>query len=370
MRIGWNVIDIDPKTPSGTLHHMQRWLDAVGRHDVRNVHVCYATRWFRETMPPAEQTPALKWVLSDALSSSRLRLQREAFFLRRGAEVRRSVDVLISFFAPPLVYRGPSISVILDGVAHRCPREFPLRRVPLRKLSIWKARGSLGWLTTTECTRRDVVRYRRLPVDRIRVVPIPVEDSAAATSAPGPDLSAPFALYCSVLSPRKNHLRLIEAFRQAFPNRECRLVLAGPAGWKCANIMKAILRAEADGVVRYLGPVDEPAKRRLYQQALFVAYPSLYEGFGMPVIEAFQAGRPVLTSSDSAMAEVGGAAVLAVNPESTSDLAAACRRLYDQPALREALAGEGSRRLALYTPARAAGILSSAIEELMGHRTA
>ena len=134
-------------------------------------------------------------------------------------------------------------------------------------------------------------------------------------------VAPPYCLFVGTLEPRKNLPRTIEAFL-GLPNsrrKEVKLVIAGMRGWLTEQLDKAL--SAADGSVVVLGRVDEPVLSRLYQDAAFVVMPSLYEGFGYPVVEAQQFGKRVLTSSDSSMAEIGGDTLVVVDPFSVASIA-------------------------------------------------
>ena len=166
---------------------------------------------------------------------------------------------------------------------------------------------------------------------------------------------------------RKNHQRLIRAWRRAFPNREILLVLAG----RClpgvqAEIRSAIDQAEQDGFVRSLGLVTDAERERLYVDSDFVVYPSLYEGFGMPVLEALRYSKPVLTSSGTATEEVGGDAVCLADPGSEDDLVAKLRQIADDEPLRARLRARIPDVLARYSLETVAMQIHSAVEYLTG----
>ncbi len=176
-----------------------------------------------------------------------------------------------------------------------------------------------------------------------------------------------YAFYCSAISMRKNHPRLIRAWRRAFPNRDVLLVLAGrELPGIHPEIREEIAAAERDGVVRYLGLVSDAEREYLYAGADFVVYPSLYEGFGMPILEALQHSKPVLTSSGSATEEVGGDAVLLCNPADEEDMVSQLRRIASDEALRSRLREAIPERLERYSLEHVASELHAGIDYLAG----
>ncbi len=181
------------------------------------------------------------------------------------------------------------------------------------------ARAARLVLTPSHSTRRDVVRLLGLDPARVRVVPY----------APGPGfapqprqperlaevhgLREPYFLYVGTLEPRKNLARALRAFSaiaSALPDH--RFVLAGQQGWNCADVLRAA--EAAGGRVLLLGYVPEEDLPLLYAHATALVYPSLYEGFGLPVVEAMACGTPVITSRGSSLEEIAGEAALIVDP--------------------------------------------------------
>jgi len=151
-----------------------------------------------------------------------------------------------------------------------------------------------------------------------------------------------YALTVSTLEPRKNLVRVVEAFGRLPEGLGSQhdLALVGPRGWEFDELL-----ARAEGAARVLGHVSENDLAALYQSCQLFCYPSLYEGFGLPLLEAMSAGAPSITSNVSSLPEVGGDAVCYVNPESVDAIAAALTELLDSDAERKRL-GELARRRA------------------------
>lgn len=339
--IGWNLIDINTKVHSGTLNLIQRWLIALDKFDDLHHHICYASPWFYKELSRKGSIDSMKCNRVGTINA-RLRVQRELFFLLNGKRVRSDIDVLVSLHAPPFAYNGPAISIVLDATPHACAGEFSSSSQAIEKMIERRCQKSVGWITISEFTKKEIIRYRKYDPSRIQVVGVSV-DSGTKRSVSFEQycgkfrIDRPYVFYCAVISPRKNHIRFIDAFHRAFPNREMILVLAGPAGWQCAPIMQKIELAEAEGFVRYLGAVDDETRNAFYDGACFVAYPSCYEGFGIPVIEGLRHKKAVLTSSQSVMAEIGGDAVLLADPLDVNDMAAKCKQLFNDAQLRKDL---------------------------------
>jgi glycosyltransferase involved in cell wall biosynthesis len=152
------------------------------------------------------------------------------------------------------------------------------------------------------------------------------------------------------VEPRKNVLRLIKAFEQiADRNKNLSLILAGKPGWNCENDFSAIQSSVHRDKIRYLGFVSECEKTALLKSCEVLAYPSLYEGFGLPVLEAMAAGAPVITSNLSSLPEVAGDAAILVNPLSVEEISTAIDRLVNDKLRRAELRAAGKRRAAEFT---------------------
>ncbi|HET7571938.1 MAG TPA: glycosyltransferase family 1 protein [Gaiellaceae bacterium] len=244
---------------------------------------------------------------------------------------RRGLDVLHcpTYYAP--VSSGVPVVVTVHDLAvwrhpeafGRWTRLFVPRAVP-RML-----RGAARVIAVSEFTRRELVELLGVPAERIRVVPNGVE---AVFRPDGDAVEGEYVLAVGTLEPRKNLRRLAEAARLA--GRE--LWVAGDAGWG---------GVELPGV-RRLGRVSDEELARLLRGALCLAYPSLYEGFGIPVLEAMACGTPVVTSRGGATEEVAGGAAVLVDPLDPEAIAAG---LEEAVAGRDELRGRGLARAAAFT---------------------
>jgi alpha-1,3-rhamnosyl/mannosyltransferase len=210
-------------------------------------------------------------------------------------------------------------------------------------------------MTVSEHTKRDAVRILGLPSDRIEVVsPAAADTYFEVTGAAGDHvrrrygLMRPYILSVGTREPRKNLGRLIDAY-EALPKsfrEEFELLFVGPNGW-ISGREKALLEKPPMGV-RSLGYVPEADLPGLTAGATAFAYPSLYEGFGLPVVQAMAAGVPVIASTGSALPEVVAGAGLLVHPLSRAELTAGLERLLSSPALRTELAAAGRARAACF----------------------
>jgi glycosyltransferase involved in cell wall biosynthesis len=202
-------------------------------------------------------------------------------------------------------------------------------------------------IAVSENTRNDAIRILRLPPEKITVIHsgvspafFAVSEDAAASVRRRYQLDRPFILFVGTIEPRKNIDTLLDAYGALAPSlrAEFDLVLAGPTGWARPETLGRLQK------IRYLGYIPERDLAPLTAAATVFAYPSLYEGFGFPVVQAMAAGVPVITSNVSSLPEVAGDAALLVDPRSISELSSALARLLLSDDLRRDLALRGRRR--------------------------
>ncbi len=194
-----------------------------------------------------------------------------------------------------------------------------------------------GLIAISENSRQDAVRLLRLNPDRIEVIYPGVADvyfDARATPA-----ERPYVLYVGAIEPRKNVDTLLDAWDNSNLRREFDLVIAGASGWSSEKIM-ARLASRPPGV-RYLGYVPEDELPGLTAGATAFVYPSLYEGFGLPVAQAMAAGVPVITSNASSLPEIVGEGALLVDPRSAGEIRSAMEKLLRSPSLQQQLLRAG-----------------------------
>jgi glycosyltransferase involved in cell wall biosynthesis len=217
----------------------------------------------------------------------------------------RGLDVLhCTTFRGPLRSPAPFTVTIHDLALVRHPELFPRWHRTSGRLAIGPvARAAARVLVVSEFTLCETVELLRVPEERVRVVGNAI-DSAFVPD--GPAVEGEYVLAVGTLEPRKNLHRVAEAARIA--GVELRVV--GPRGWGGVDSTD------------WLGPVDDEELARLYRGALCLAYPSLYEGFGIPVLEAMACGTPVVTSRGGATEEVAGGAAVLVDPLDSESIAA------------------------------------------------
>lgn len=207
--------------------------------------------------------------------------------------------------------------------------------------------------------------------DRIRAVHLGV------TSLPAPKgfdalstlgIDRPYFLFVGTLEPRKNLRRLLEAYASLDEviRKHTLLVIAGGKGWGNVDLASLVRKLDLSDSVRLTGYVSEEQLSTLYAHARFLAMPSLYEGFGLPLVEAMSFGTPVLTSACSSLPEVAGDAGILVDPCNTNSLASGLLRMLDNDGLRNELAIRAKVNVARFSWKKAAtetmGIFNEAVD--------
>jgi glycosyltransferase involved in cell wall biosynthesis len=194
-------------------------------------------------------------------------------------------------------------------------------------------RKAAGLIAISENTRQDAVRLLGLDARRIEVI-YPGVPEAYFNAQPTP-APKPYVLFVGMIEPRKNVDALLDAWQDFRLRDEFDLVIAGPAGWAAEKTL-ARLASQPPGV-RYLGYVSEEQLPGLTAGAAAFVYPSLYEGFGIPVAQAMAAGVPVITSNTSCLPEIAGQGALLVDPRSSTEIRTAMEKLLTSAELRRTL---------------------------------
>jgi len=164
------------------------------------------------------------------------------------------------------------------------------------------------------------------------------------------DLPDRFFLFVGTLDPRKNLPRVIEAFEQIDPkNSDVHLVIAGGSGWKNKELNQALHSGNIKKRIRLTGYVSRSQLKLFYKKAICLLFPSLYEGFGFPILEAMSCGTPVITSKTASMPEVAGDAAVLVDPNDTGAIASAMSVMMTNTALRANLITKGYQRLETFS---------------------
>jgi glycosyltransferase involved in cell wall biosynthesis len=261
-------------------------------------------------------------------------------------------------FVTPFVKTCAQVVTIHDMTFHTMPQRHTFaKQLYFRNVIPAAIRRSDMAIAVSESTKRDILRLVKTDADKIAVVHLGVnarflssngiEELAAVRMKYG--IPRQFILFVGLIEPRKNLPGLVEAYQAVCSTSPYDLVLAGSLGWDYAALLKKI----ADSPVRhqihmpgYIADADLPA---LYRAAAVFVYPSFYEGFGLPVLEAMASGTPVISSATSSLPELVGNAGILVEPSDTNDLASALSRVMEDGSLRQRMSEDGIERAKLFT---------------------
>ena len=269
------------------------------------------------------------------------------------------------FHAPhyvlPVLSGARSVVTIHDCIHLMFPEYLPNRAAyAYAQASIWAATHKASRiLTVSESSKRDILRFFDVPADRITVIYNAIDDrfreqppeSEVVRVRERYQLHGSFVLYAGNVKPHKNLERLIEAFdlvRQSGLD-DLKLVVIGDQVSKYAELRRAVHRHNLHKYVRFLGYMPDETLAILYRLTSVFVFPSLYEGFGLPPLEAMASGAPVVTSNVSSLPEVAGDAAMLVDPYEPKSIADGIRRVLTEPELRDELRARGLRRAAEFS---------------------
>jgi glycosyltransferase involved in cell wall biosynthesis len=255
----------------------------------------------------------------------------------------------------PPAAEGQKLIVTVHDLAFReHPQLFPTQWRTLYRAGLARTvRSADAVIAVSRHTAEDLLRRTKLPATKIFVVPLaaslPTQLTDVEETLQRLKIRPPYVLFVGTLEPRKNLVRLVRAYRRlAARGAPHRLVLAGPMGWRPQELMRE-LAAPAPGDVVLTGRVSDADLDALYRGAAAFVYPSLYEGFGLPVLEAMARGVPSVVSIAGSLPEVAGEAALPVDPRSTAGLAEAMERIVNDRELAERLRQSGIARASRYS---------------------
>ncbi len=271
--------------------------------------------------------------------------------LRLSAELRKHpVDVL---FVPAhaLPSFAPARSVVtVHGLEHkRCPDCYSWKdRLSLEANALLSILPAARIIAPSESTKEDIIRCYKAAPERVSVIYHGAAPKSRAAAEGAADKRRFEILFIGRLEKRKNVARMVRAFGKFRKNigdagggKKIRLVLAGKDGFGSGEIRKEISRSEYGGDIMAEGYISEEEKEKSYENADVFLFPSLSEGFGLPILEAMGRGVPVITSRASALAEVAGSAAMLVDPADEEAIAAALEKLFRNEGAREELARKG-----------------------------
>ena len=340
--------------------------------------VAFVPPWHAELGIP--RAPKIRPISCRGLSRNRFgRILYEQLVLPIGA-ARQRPDVLLSTCnVKPFLWRGASVVVVQSIQYLFFPELYgTLRHSYLQSLVPASIQQADAVIAVSEWERKEIVARFKVDPDRVFTVhhgiSSLVRKSAHAKVDGGVkrEDGRPYVVMVSTLYRFKNHVRLIEAFAQVAQDYQIphELVIAGgEADVTYSELQRVARMCGISNRVRFLGPVHHSEVPRLVAGADVVAYPSLMETFGHPIVEALALGRSVLTSNCGAMAEIAADAARLVDPKDSGDMAAGLAEVILDARLRERLARDGPRRAAEFTWERCAEGTVRALRYAIAHRT-
>ncbi len=257
------------------------------------------------------------------------------------------------FFSPahfvPRIGKFKSVVTIHDLSYFYYPNEF--LKKDLYKLSRWSkysVKKAQKVIAVSENTKKDLVKFYDVNPQKITVIYNGFEKVIKKSKKI--DIKKPYMLYVGTLQPRKNIGLLISAFDEFVKKHPSfNLVITGKKGWLYEDIFDQVKKLEHKNKIQFTGYVSDEELVYLYQNAFCFVLPSLYEGFGIPVLEAMNYGCPVISSNSSSLPEVGGDACLYFNPEKENELLEQLNLLVNDKQLRQELVKKGKERVKLFS---------------------
>ncbi len=341
---------------TGNEVYIRNLLNEFARSDSESDFIAYLSKPLADLQIPLEIQK--RWVSANPF-------KRLGFDLPSRLRTDRP-DLLHVQYTGPLRCSVPLVVSVHDVSFLEFPQYFTrFRAMQLRATVKRTVHSAARVLTPSEFSRRAILRHYQLVEDKVLVVPNAVSSAfrpverGAAIAAIGKkfQIPAPFVLTVGDLQPRKNHLGLLRAFEEVLrvhPHLEHQLVFVGKETWYSKDLHQAVARSGIANRVHFTGFVDDADLVYFYGACELFIFPSFYEGFGLPILEAMASGRAVVCSNSSAMLEVADAAAILFEPDSLQQMARAISDVLLDPDLRMRLERLGTHRAAAFSWTRAA----------------
>jgi glycosyltransferase involved in cell wall biosynthesis len=348
-RIGVNALYLIPGGVGGTEIYLRELLAALARIDSVNEYFVFANRETGADLVPRQANFFRKPQAVRAVFRPARILWEQTLLPLEAARCR--LDVLFNpGFTAPLISPCPLVTTFHDLQHLRHPEYFRWFDLPFWKFLLWAAaHRSRTLIAVSESTRADLLRAYRISEKKIAV-------ALHGVNAEFRDLDRtklePFLLCVSTLHPHKNIERLIRAYAQS--QRAQKLVLAGMRGFHAEPVERLIAELRVESRVQITGWLPRQELLGLFSRAWAFVYPSTFEGFGMPVLEALAAGLPAACSNIPPLREVAGNAALLFDPLDEDEMAAALDRISEDQELRRRLSRAGPERARSFTWERSA----------------
>jgi glycosyltransferase involved in cell wall biosynthesis len=346
MRIGVNALYLIPGSVGGTEIYLRKLLAALARIDCENEYFVFTNRETLDLVPAQANFHPRPQAVRASFRPARI-LWEQLVLPFEAAKL----DVLFNpGFTAPAFAPCPQVTVFHDLQHKRHPEHFRWFDLPFWRLLLWtSAHRSRRLIAVSEATRADLLRFYGLPAEKIAVVHHGVEPEFFSLDRTRTD---PFVLCVSTLHPHKNLDRLIRAY--ARQKRDWTLTIAGMRGFFAQQLDSLVHELGVEVSVRLTGWIPRSELLALFARANAFVYPSTFEGFGMPVLEAMAAGLPVACADIAPLREVAGDAALFFDPLSEQAIADALDRVTRDGPLRARLNIEGPERARGFTWERCA----------------
>lgn len=280
----------------------------------------------------------------------RLRLPIPVQLFTGGVDLFHSPD----FVLPPVAANIPTLLTVHDLSFVYYPETFTSSLVAyLNRVVPWSVKRATHVLADSVATKQDLMTLYETPEDKISVLysgvnarfaPVRNADQLQTVRAKYALGEAPFILTVGTLQPRKNIQMLVQSFKPLAGESDIQLIVAGGKGWLYEQLLDGVQRAGLQERVQFIGFVEDADLPALYSAADVFAFPSIYEGFGLPILEAMACGTPVLASNSSSLPEVTGEAGVLIAPDDEAAWTHWLRRVREDEALREKLIARGRER--------------------------
>ena len=266
------------------------------------------------------------------------------------------------YYVKPYALGPPNVLTLYDTIPTRYPSYYPRHtRSTIRLLKRLALRSATHCLAISSATKADFVRYYSLSPRRVTAVPLavdshfrPADAAAIAATLSRYQLPHGYVLYLGINKPHKNLVRLIEAWSQVVRPGSFPLVLAGPEDPRYPQARQRAAKLGLEDAVRFPGSIAEADLPALYSAAIAFVFPSLWEGFGLPVLEAMACGVPTACSNTSSLPGIAGDAAVTFDPADVEAIAATLRRLLGDVDLRGQLRERGLAQVRRFTWAETA----------------
>ena len=348
-------------------YNLVRSLRSLYKNDVLKLYACSGFTGRSKATNPFEGDPHVSLSPSLRIPTSLLHLSWSYLGLPQVESIIGDVDLVHGLsYVLPRARKAKKVLTVYDLTFMLVPQTHPFSRQKFLPALVKRSvRDADAIIAISESTKQDILRVFHVPDHKVTVTYLGVDHSTFNPNAPRSaiekvkkkfSITKNYIFYLGTIEPRKNVDILLRAFQEVRrrTNREFQLVLSGKIGWKVENLMKAIRALAESGDLVYTGYISEDEAAYLYNGAEVFVYPSQYEGFGIPVLEAMACGCPVIASNSSSLPEVVGDAGVLVEPNNMEELSEAIVKVLHDGGLRRALKEKGIQRAAQFDWAKMA----------------